>query len=62
MATTQRQQMTFGGSVTGLSNESIPGSIAFAVCWFALEKKPENYLAFLHFACGLIAFRAAGVL
>jgi putative transposase len=25
------------------------------------EKKPENYLAFLHFACGLIAFRAAGV-
>ena len=25
------------------------------------EKKPENYLAFLHFACGLIAFRAAGL-
>ena len=25
------------------------------------EKKPENSLAFLHFACGLIAFRAAGV-
>jgi putative transposase len=25
------------------------------------EKKPENYLAMLHFACGLIAFRAAGV-
>ncbi len=24
------------------------------------DKKPENYLAFLHFACGLIAFRAAG--
>lgn len=24
-------------------------------------KKPENYLAFLHFACGLIAFRAAGL-
>lgn len=24
------------------------------------EKKPENYLAFLHFACALIAFRAAG--
>jgi putative transposase len=23
------------------------------------DKKPENYLAFLHFACGLIAFRAA---
>ena len=23
------------------------------------EKKPENYLAFLHFACGLIAFRAS---
>ena len=25
------------------------------------DKKPENYLAFLHFACALIAFRAAGV-
>jgi transposase len=25
------------------------------------EKKPENYLAFLHFACALIAFRAAGL-
>lgn len=25
------------------------------------EKKPENYLAFLHFACGLIAMRAAGL-
>lgn len=25
------------------------------------EKKPENYLAMLHFACGLMAFRAAGV-
>lgn len=25
------------------------------------DKKPENYLAFLHFACGLIAFRAAGL-
>jgi putative transposase len=25
------------------------------------EKKPENYLAFLHFACGLLAFRAAGL-
>jgi transposase len=24
------------------------------------DKKPENYLGFLHFACGLIAFRAAG--
>src|SRR5713226_142422 len=24
------------------------------------DKKPENYLAFVHFACGLIAFRAAG--
>ena len=23
------------------------------------EKKPENYIAFLHFACALIAFRAA---
>lgn len=25
------------------------------------EKKAENYLAFLHFACGLIAFRASGL-
>ena len=25
------------------------------------DNKPENYLAFLHFACGLIAFRAAGL-
>jgi len=26
------------------------------------DKKPENYLAFLHFACALIAFRAAGLI
>ena len=25
------------------------------------DKKPANYLALLHFACGLIAFRAAGL-
>lgn len=25
------------------------------------EKKSDNYLAFLHFACALIAFRAAGL-
>jgi putative transposase len=25
------------------------------------DKKSENYLAFLHFACGLIAFRSAGL-
>lgn len=25
------------------------------------EKKPQNYLAFLHFACSLIAFRATGL-
>lgn len=25
------------------------------------EKKPAHYLAFLHVACGLIAFRAAGL-
>jgi putative transposase len=25
------------------------------------EKKADHYLAFLHFACGLIAFRAAGL-
>ena len=29
--------------------------------WNRWDKKPENYLAFLHFACGLIAFRAAGL-
>jgi len=26
------------------------------------EKKVENYIALLHFVCGIIAFRAAGVL
>ncbi len=25
------------------------------------EKKPEHYLAFLHFSCALIAFRSAGL-
>jgi hypothetical protein len=25
------------------------------------DKKPEHYVAFLHFACALIAFRAAGL-
>jgi putative transposase len=25
------------------------------------EKKSQNYIAFLHFACALIAFRAAGL-
>jgi len=25
------------------------------------DKKPENYIAFLHFACALISFRAAGL-
>jgi putative transposase len=25
------------------------------------DKKPEHYLAFLHFACALIAFRTAGL-
>jgi transposase len=25
------------------------------------EKKPQHFLAFLHFACALIAFRAAGL-
>ncbi len=25
------------------------------------DKKPENYMALLHFACALIAFRAAGL-
>ena len=26
------------------------------------DKSPENYIAFLHFACALIALRAAGLL
>ena len=26
------------------------------------DKSPRNYIAFLHFACALIAFRAAGLL
>ena len=26
------------------------------------DKSPDNYIAFLHFACALIAFRAAGLL
>ena len=26
------------------------------------DKAPENYIAFLHFACALIALRAAGIL
>jgi hypothetical protein len=26
------------------------------------EKKPENYLAFLHFTCAWVTFRAAGIL
>jgi putative transposase len=25
------------------------------------DKKPQNYQEFLHFACGLIAFRATGL-
>jgi putative transposase len=25
------------------------------------DKQPENYMALLHFACALIAFRAAGL-
>ena len=27
-----------------------------------LDKSPDNYIAFLHFACALIALRAAGLL
>jgi putative transposase len=26
------------------------------------DKKPENYLAFLHLACAWVTFRAAGIL
>jgi hypothetical protein len=39
MATTQRQKTTIGGSVTGLSNAPIPGSIARAVCWFVGRRR-----------------------
>lgn len=28
------------------------------ICW---DKKSENYIAFLHFACTLVALRAAGL-
>ncbi len=40
-------------------NWRICDETAFAVWSSTLDKKPENSLAFLHFACGLIAFRAA---
>ena len=33
----------------------------FRRIWVRWDKKPEHYLAFLHFACALIAFRAAGL-
>ena len=33
----------------------------FRRIWIRWEKKPENYIGFLHFACALIAFRAAGL-
>ena len=44
-----------GGTGTFLDEPLSPSARA------ALDKKPQNYLAFLHFACGLIAFRAAGL-
>ena len=33
----------------------------FRRVWSRWDKKGENYLAFLHFACALIAFRASGL-
>src|SRR5690242_3176838 len=40
-------------------NERIRDETTFAVRLFVLDKRPENDLAFLHFACGSIAFSAA---
>jgi len=41
MATTQRQKMTFGGSVTGLSNEHLAGSIGI-VGWRKIMSDPSR--------------------
>jgi len=38
-----------------------PLFVSFRRLLIRWDKKPANYLAFLHFACGLIAFRAAGL-
>ena len=39
MAITQRQKTTYGGSVTGLSNGAIPGSIARVVSLFGGKRR-----------------------
>jgi hypothetical protein len=47
MATTQRQKMTFGGSVTGLSSAPSPGRRAFGA-WFAIMSDfPLHWLVFI---------------
>ena len=40
---------------------SLSGMNRFRRILVRWDKKPENYIAFLHFACALIAFRAAGL-
>ncbi len=42
-------------------NERIRDETTFAVCSPTLDKKLENSLTVLHFACGLIANLAAGL-
>ena len=61
-----------GGSQDAENGSGIPGPpgvVGRAHSWMnrfrrllvRWDKKPQNYLAFLHFACGLIAFRTAGL-
>ena len=56
MASTQKQKTVSGGSVAGSWNAAILGSTALGGFWCALEKKVENYLAFLHLACARLIF------
>jgi len=44
------------GSVAGSLSARIHGSIVRVGSWYALEKKGENYLAFLHLACAQLIF------
>jgi len=46
MATTQRQKMTSGGSVTGLSSAPLPGWHAFGVWLAIMSGVPLPSLAF----------------
>jgi transposase len=59
----------FGGGRPRVPDRDCADAIFFAHSWMnrfrrlliRWDKKPANYLAFLHFACGLIAFRTAGL-